>query len=104
MVFLDLRNLISIQKLQNTFVGYRPSERGESPSYSSLNHSYETLNMSDAGDSAYAVAQSLDKNTKENVPRIPHRPAPPVPVPKYKMTAGMFEIITIRWFRIFFNI
>ena len=95
LVFLDLRNLISIQKLQNTFVGYRPSERGESPSYSSLNHSYETLNMSDAGDSSYVVVQSSDKNTKENVPRIPHRPAPPVPVPKYKMTAGMFKIITI---------
>ena len=51
--------------------------------------------MSDAGDSAYVVIQSSDKNTKENVPRIPHRPAPPVPVPKYKMTAGMFKIITI---------
>ena len=56
--------------------------------------------MSDAGDSAYVVvAQSSDKNTKENVPRLPHRPAPPVPLPKYKMTAGMFEIITIRWVR-----
>ena len=56
--------------------------------------------MSDAGDSAYVVvAQSADKNTKENVPRMPHRPAPPVPLPKYKMTAGMFEILTILWFR-----
>merc|ERR1719479_376812 len=72
-------------KSRSVFYASVPSERGESPSYSSLNHSYETLNMSDAGDSAYAVAQSSDKNTKENVPRIPHRPAPPVPVPKYKM-------------------
>ena len=92
---LKLPNLISILNCKNTFVWYRPSERGESPSYSSLNHSYETLNMSDAGDSSYVVVHSSDKNDKENVPRIPHRPAPPVPVPKYKMTAGTFKIITI---------
>ena len=62
--------------------------------------------MSDAGDSSYVVVQSSDKNTKENVPRIPHRPAPPVPVPKYKMTAGMFEIKRYDGLknRIFFNI
>lgn len=66
----------------------RPSDRGDSPSYSSLNHSYETLNMSDNGDSASVVASNTDKNKEENVPRVPHRPAPPIPAPKYKMTSS----------------
>ena len=69
---------------------YRPSDRGDSPSYSSLNHSYETLNMSDNGDTASVVAPSSDQNKNENIPRTPHRPAPPIPAPKYKMTSSMY--------------
>ena len=40
----------------------------------------DTITLYNAGDSSYVVVQSSDKNTKENVQRIPHRPAPPVPV------------------------
>ena len=75
-------------KSRSVFYASVPSERGESPSYSSLNHSYETLNMSDNGDTASIVAQTANQTSDENVPRIPSRPAPPVPLPKYKMTAG----------------
>ena len=70
---------------------HRPSDRVESPSYSSLNHSYETLNMSDTAETSSVVAQSADSNQKENAPRLPHRPAPPIPTPKYKMTAGEYQ-------------
>ena len=44
--------------------------------------------MSDNGDSASVVASNTDKDKQENVPRVPHRPAPPIPAPKYKMTSG----------------
>ena len=74
-------------------VQFRPSDRGESPSYSSLNHSYETLNMSETGDTAPVVVQNTDNNSNGNVPRMPHRPAPPIPTPKYKMTAGIHKTI-----------
>ena len=44
--------------------------------------------MSDNGDSASVVASNTDKDKQENVPRVPHRPAPPIPAPKYKMTSS----------------
>ena len=44
--------------------------------------------MSDNGDSASVVASNTDKTKEENVPRVPHRPAPPIPAPKYKMTSS----------------
>ena len=72
------------------FTLYRPSDRGDSPSYSSLNHSYETLNMSENGDAASVVASNTDENKNQNIPRTPHRPAPPIPAPKYKMTSSMY--------------
>ena len=49
---------------------YRASDRGDSPWCSSLNHSYETLNMPDSG-SDHDPTATPQKN--------PHRPAPPVP-------------------------
>ena len=61
------------------------SERGYSPAMSSLNHSYETLNMSE--ESVAAVAAPA--------PRLPHRPAPPIPslLPKMLMTAKEREYL-----------
>ena len=44
--------------------------------------------MSDTAETTSVVAQTADANTKEATPRLPHRPAPPVPAPKYKMTSG----------------
>ena len=54
---------------------------------SSLNHSYETLNMSDTTESITNVAPVA--------PRLPHRPAPPVPslVPSFTMTAKEREYL-----------
>lgn len=74
-------------KSRSVFYASVPSDRVESPSYSALNHSYETLNISDTAETSSVGAQSADSNQKENTPRLPHRPAPPIPTPKYKMTA-----------------
>ena len=51
---------------------FSASDRGDSPWCSSLNHSYETLNMPDSG-SDHDPTATPQKN--------PHRPAPPVPAP-----------------------
>ena len=51
---------------------FRASERGDSPWCSSLNHSYETLNMPDSGSAS-------DQDPVATPLRNPHRPAPPVP-------------------------
>ena len=69
------------------------SERGYSPAMSSLNHSYETLNMSETyhnnnnsnnnnnnnNNSGGGPLQSGEPSTG-TIQRRPHRPAPPVPV------------------------
>ena len=64
------------------------SERGYSPAMSSLNHSYETLNMSEtyhnnngsnSDNSGGGPLQSGEPSTG-TIQRRPHRPAPPVPV------------------------
>lgn len=52
------------------FYTFPRSDRGDSPWCSSLNHSYETLNMVDSG-------SEIDPNATPL--RNPHRPAPPVP-------------------------
>lgn len=57
---------------QFNFDIFRASDRGDSPWCSSLNHSYETLNMPDSGSDVDPTA-TPQKN--------PHRPAPPVPAP-----------------------
>lgn len=58
---------------------FRASERGESPApIASLNHSYETLNMSDSGSNHEASTISMMGPAPTR--RLPHRPAPPVPV------------------------
>ena len=54
------------------FTYFRASERGDSPWCSSLNHSYETLNMPDSGSAS-------DQDPVATPLRNPHRPAPPVP-------------------------
>ena len=75
--------------IESCIIYGRPSDRGESPSYSSLNHSYETLNMSDTAESPSVGMPSTDAALNgTSAPRLPHRPAPPVPAPIYKMTSG----------------
>ena len=46
--------------------------------------------MSENGDAASVVASNTDENKNQNIPRTPHRPAPPIPAPKYKMTSSMY--------------
>ena len=66
------------------FIVYRASDHGDSPSYSSLNHSYKIRNMLDNGDTASVVAPNPEPDKNENIPRPPHSPAPPIPAPKYE--------------------
>ena len=71
------------------------SERGYSPAMSSLNHSYETLNMSETYHNNNNSNNNNNNNNNNNsgggplqsgepstgtIQRRPHRPAPPVPV------------------------
>lgn len=66
------------------------SERGFSPAMSSLNHSYETLNMSetyhhnnnasDSNDNCGGGPLQSGEPSTGTIQRRPHRPAPPVPV------------------------
>ena len=63
------------------------SERGYSPAMSSLNHSYETLNMSETynhsnnnNDNCGGGPLQSGEPSTGTIQRRPHRPAPPVPV------------------------
>ena len=47
--------------------------------------------MSENGDTASVVGSKTDQNKNECAPRTPHRPAPPIPAPKYKMTSSMYN-------------
>ena len=64
-------------------------------SYSSLNHSYETLNMSDTGGDVATASTPLATGHQQTLPRLPHRPAPPIPslLPKMLMTAKEREYL-----------
>ena len=74
-----------------TYFSASMSERGYSPAMSSLNHSYETLNMSetyhnnnnnstDSNDNCGGGPLQSGEPSTGTIQRRPHRPAPPVPV------------------------
>eukprot|EP00094_Tigriopus_californicus_P005635 TCALIF_05432-PA protein Name:"Similar to DNMBP Dynamin-binding protein (Homo sapiens)" AED:0.05 eAED:0.05 QI:0/0.53/0.43/1/0.8/0.87/16/1294/2068 len=66
-------------KTRSVFYNSVASDRGDSPvALASLNHSYETLNMSDSGSNHEASSNSMMGPPPTR--RLPHRPAPPVPV------------------------
>ena len=75
-------------------------------SYSSLNHSYETLNMSDTAESVLVAtsATSTAGASTSTQPRLPHRPAPPIPslLPKMLMTAKEREYLQVKSLRYLF--
>ena len=69
-----------------------------SDSVISRHHSYETLNMSDTGGDVATASTPLatgHQQTSTTLPRLPHRPAPPIPslLPKMLMTAKEREYL-----------
>jgi len=73
------RSVSVASSMKSKFYNSVASDRGDSPWCSSLNHSYETLNMPDSASDNDPTATPL-KN--------PHRPAPPVPAGHASPMAG----------------